>query len=107
MGRAKIMVDIKRFEDTTNMSTIRVRNGASNGICVVAERFDESELVKMFDYTITCETSKYVSTCVDLAEANDYIAVGLRLKEKFKAERVLKYYVADMLPAPYLQPFFS
>lgn len=105
MGRSKVIVDIRRFEDTTNMSTIRVCNGAANGITVIAEEFDQSELSKMYDYTVTTDYSNFVDCCVDVVENRDPIEIGFRHKEKFVRERPLKPFVEALLSAIYFDAY--
>jgi hypothetical protein len=102
MGRSKAILDIRRFDDTTNMSTVRVTNGATNGIAVVAERFDRSALSVFYDYTITTDYSDFIDRCVSLVEREDPIALGLANKARFMMERPLKPFVERLLAMPLL-----
>ena len=105
MGRARAIIDIRRFEDTTNMSTVRVVNGASNGIAVVAERFDTSDLAKFYDYTLTSDYDDFVDRCVQLVEREDPIAIGLANRDRFVRDCPLKPNVERLLAAPWFDPF--
>jgi hypothetical protein len=102
MGRAKAILDIRRFVDTTNMSTVRVVNGAANGIAVVAERFDESALGAFYDYTIATDYERFVERCVHLVEREDPVAIGAAARARFAAERPLKPRVERLLAMPML-----
>ena len=105
IGRSKIILDIRRFEDTTNMSTIRVCNGAANGITVIAEEFDTSELAEMYDYTITTDYSGFVDCCVDTIENLDPIEIGVGHKKLFAKNRPLKLFVENLLTADMFERF--
>ena len=105
MGRAKAILDIRRFDDTTNMSTVRVANGATNGIAVIAERFDRSDLGELYAYTATADYDGFVDRCVQLVEREDPIAVGRAHGERFARERPLRPMVAKLLETPRLDPW--
>lgn len=107
MGRAKAIIDIKRFDDTTNMSTVRVCNGASNGIAVVAEQFDVSELAEMYDYAVTADYENFVDVCIELVERGDPVAIGKANMERFIRERPLRPYVEQLLAATVFDSFRS
>ena len=105
IGRSKIILDIRRFEDTINMSTIRVCNGATNGITVIAEKFDTSKLGELYDYTITTNYSNFVDCCVDTIEKLDPIEIGIKHKKMFMQNRPLKLYVEKLLTKDIFGPF--
>ena len=107
MGRAKAIIDIKRFDDTTNMSTVRVVNGAANGIAVVAEDFDRSDLAQLYDYTLTADYDGFIDRCVQLVEREDPVAIGAELQAKFALERPLQPNVERLLAAPAIQAYRS
>lgn len=102
MGRAKAILDIRRFDDTTNMSTVRVTNGAANGIAIIAERFDESALSVFYDYTVATDYAHFVERCVHLVELDDPVAIGAVARTRFAAERPLKPIVDRLLAMPIL-----
>ena len=105
MGRARAIIDIRRFEDTTNMSTVRVVNGASNAIAVVAERFDTSDLAKFYDYTLTSDYDGFIDRCVQLLEREDPVAIGFANRDSFARDYPLKPNVERLLAAPRFDPF--
>lgn len=107
MGRSKAILDIRRFDDTTNMSTIRVTNGAANGVVVVAERFDESALSVFYDYTVTTDYSGFIDRCIALVENEDPIGIGLANRTRFMKERPLKPFVERLLAMPLLDRWRS
>ena len=105
IGRSKTIIDIGRYENTTNMSTIRICNGAANGITVIAEKFDTSELSELYDYAVITDYEHFIDNCIEVIEKLDPIKIGLEFKEKFACERPLKYYVEALLLAPQLDNF--
>jgi hypothetical protein len=105
MGRSKAIIDIRRFDDTTNMSTVRVVNGAANGIAVIAEDFDRSNLAQFYDYTLTTDYDGFVDRCVHLVEREDPVAIGADIQKKFAREQPLKPNVERLLIHPTLDPF--
>jgi hypothetical protein len=87
------------------MSTIRVCNGATNGITVIAEKFDTSKLGELYDYTITTNYSNFVDCCVDTIEKLDPIEIGIKHKKMFMQNRPLKLYVEKLLTKDIFGPF--
>jgi len=100
MGRARAIIELKRFDDIENMSPGRVVLGATNGIAVIAEQFDRTELSYLYDYTVTTDFDGFVDRCVHLAEHEDLIATGLEKQAQFARERPLKPNVERLLAAP-------
>ncbi len=105
IGRAKAILDIRRFENTKTLSIVRICMGATNGIAVLAEQFAEADFADMYRYTVPIDFDGFVEGCVEFVERADPIAAGLASQELFKRERPLSRTIQALLSAPVFDPF--
>ncbi len=86
MGRAKIVLDMKRAEEVIYTSPSRICAAVQQGATVVSELFDTSRLRFLYDYTEACRFDEIVERCVTLARSADVVERGLAARERFKRE---------------------
>lgn len=83
MGRAKLVLDMKRADPVIYTSPSRICAALQQGATVVSELFDTSRLRFLYDYTEACEFGDIVERCVDLARSPDVVERGLAARERF------------------------
>jgi len=105
IGRAKAILDIRRFDDTTNLSLVRITLAATNGIATLTEKFDNADYSEFYRYAVPIEFDSYIERCIDFVERDDAIAVGAALRDKFIAERPFKPFIERPLVAPFFDAF--
>jgi hypothetical protein len=100
MGRAKAVLDIRRFENTRTLSIGRICLSTTNAIAVIAEAFDNADFAEMYRYTVTAPYDQFVERCIAFVEHEDPIAVGRANRERLARDRPLKDFVAALLAIP-------
>jgi hypothetical protein len=85
IGRAKVVLDLKRADDVTYTSPSRICTALQMGATLVSEKFDTSRLGALYEYTEACTFDEVADRCTALARAPDCIERGLAARERFKA----------------------
>jgi len=105
MGRAKTILDIRRFENTRTLSVVRICMAAMNGLAVLAEKFDDADFAEMYPYTVPIDFDTYVERSIEFVEREDAVAVGTAKRDALMRERPFKRYIESLLAAPYFDFF--
>jgi hypothetical protein len=84
IGRAKVVLDIKRGDDVKYTSPSRICTALHMGATVVSECFDTSRLGWLYEYTEASAFDEIADRCEAVARAPDCLARGLDARERFK-----------------------
>lgn len=86
IGRAKVVLDLRRSDDVKFTSPTRICTALQMGATLVSEKFDTSRLGALYAYTQACAMDEIVERCCDLVRAPDCIELGLEARERFSRE---------------------
>jgi hypothetical protein len=100
IGRAKVVLDVKRADDVKFTSPSRICTALQMGATVVAEKFDTSRLGSLYAYTHACTFDEVVERCWSLARAPDCAELGLAARERFARETSMADNLARAMDLP-------
>ncbi|HTP84218.1 MAG TPA: hypothetical protein VMQ11_14805 [Alphaproteobacteria bacterium] len=103
IGRAKVVLDVKRADDVKYTSPSRICTALQMGATLVSERFDTSRLGSLYRYTEACAFEEIVERCWALAQAPDCLERGLAARERFRQDTSM----ADNLGRAMNLPIFA
>ena len=86
IGRAKVVLDVKRGDDVKFTSPSRICTALQMGATLVSEKFDTSRLGSLYAYTQACTFDEIVERCCRLARSPDCLEFGLEARERFGRE---------------------
>lgn len=87
LRRAKVVIDCRTHASDRFLSATRICAGLNAGAAVVAERFDDSALGSLYDYTLAADAAELVDVVDALVSGHGWRAVADRARTAFRAQR--------------------
>jgi hypothetical protein len=97
LRRAKVIIDCRTHASDRFLSATRICAGLNAGAAVVAERFDESTLARLYDYTIAADAGELVDVADGLVSGGGWRAVADRSQKVFRARRPMSVLLQQAL----------
>jgi hypothetical protein len=98
--RSKVLLDIRRSPQVRYLSPTRIVKGLHCGTAVISERYDDSALADLYDYTAAFEYEEIAERCREIIRGGDYVARGLSALAKFQAQTSMRDNMARALALP-------
>jgi hypothetical protein len=101
--RAKVLIDLRRRPDVRFLSPTRIVKGLHFGVPVVSERFDASEIAKLYAYTEACPYNELAARCQQIIRQGNYIERGMEALGRFRTETSMRDNMRRALSLPVFQ----
>lgn len=86
LDRARVVVDVRRAETVRFLSPARQCTVLHSGAAIVAEKFDESPLSKLYAYGAAVPFNEVLNMCTALARAKECAEIGRVARDSFARE---------------------
>jgi hypothetical protein len=98
--RSKVLLDVRRSPEVRYLSPTRIVKGLHCGTAVISERYDNSEIADLYDYTEACGYEEVAERCRDIIRSGSYVVSGLSALAKFREQTSMRDNVALALALP-------
>jgi len=98
--RSKVLLDIRRSPQVRYLSPTRIVKGLHSGTAVISERYDNSEIADLYEYTAACSYDEVAERCRDIICGGSYAALGLAALAKFRSQTSMRDNMARALALP-------
>ncbi len=105
LSRAKVVVDMRRGPEVRYLSVTRIAAAIHSAAAVVAEAFDTSEMSSLYRYTNATPYDGLADACRTIIERGDYVGLGQRALERFRAETSMRDNMAEAMDLPFFRRF--
>lgn len=97
---AKVMADARRADSVRFLAPTRIAAALHGGNAIVSEQFDQSELAKLYRYTIACEPAEWLDTCQNVARSPAVREFAEAAREAFRRETSMRENLRRVMDRP-------